>query len=182
MEENIERYGVLSSVEDSTSSYSFSNSSGETFTFEVHPLNIGKEQINEALDEIKNPNVWFISHKTSIIPPNEKQIQQALNEGLILTLSFDGTLIDNYGVRHRVFYNKDRGKYEISVSNVAKLIDKKIQVTRLNTSLIKVIQESDDPASLVSKLDNSTKELFNKLFLKMDEQEKRIIELEKRFG
>jgi hypothetical protein len=177
-----DRYGALTSIVDSTTSYSFTDSKGDTYTFEVYPINITKDDINNALEQIKNPRIWFVVYKTSITPPTERQIKHALTEGLLLVLSINCTIIDNYGIPHQVIYNKEKEKYEIMVSKISQLIDKTIKVSSFSDRLITVIKDSEDPSSLVVGLDNSTRIILNNLYGKIDEQEEIITNLQNNSG
>lgn len=174
-------YGALTSIQDLTNSYTYSDSKGNDYTFEVHPIEITKDDINKALEEIGNTRIWFVAYKTFITQPSERQINQALTDGLLLVLSINCVLIDNYGITHNVIYNKDKGKYEIKVSKVSQLINKNIKATQLVDKFISVIKESDDPSSLI-RIDNSTKIILNNLYTKMDEQEQIISNLQNNSG
>lgn len=175
-------YGALSSIQDNTNSYSMTDSKGNSYTFEVYPLNISPLEITNALNTIGNPNVWFVSYKTTITPPNEQQINKALSEGLLIVLSIKCTIFDNYGLQHSVLYNKDIGKYEISISRVAPLIGKKINVIPFSDKLISLVQDSSDPDSLVLGLDNSTRDIVNKLYGRIDEQQQIIEAIQNNSG
>jgi hypothetical protein len=177
-----DRYGALTSIVDSKNSYSFTDSKGNNYTFEVYPINITKDDIDNALAEIQNPKIWFVAYKTSITPPIERQINQALTEGLLLVLSINCTIIDNYGISHQVVYSKEKGKYQIIVSKISQLIDKTIKVSSFSDRLITVIKDSDDPSSLVLGLDNSTRIILNNLYGKIDEQEVIITNLQNNSG
>jgi hypothetical protein len=114
MEDYRPRYGALTSIIDNTVSYDVKDSSENSFTFEVAPINISEAEINNAFKD--TPDVWLISYTTSITPPTNNDINKAINEGLLIKISINCNIIDNFGTIHTLYYDKETDKYEIVVN------------------------------------------------------------------
>ncbi len=144
METYTSQYGALTEIIDSTTSYSMKDSSGTEFTFEVLPLNMTKSNIDDMTSLLPSSKVWFIAYTTTIVQPNNNEIEKALRDGLIITLSIKCTLFDNYGFPHFINFNKDKSRYEIEINkNIRNILNDPTRKP-LCDSLIKFIKNNKD--------------------------------------
>ena len=152
-------YGAITQIIDNRTSFSMKDSSGTDFTFEVVPLNMNRDDII-ALSP--SPTIWFIAYTTTILAPTNSQIQKALRDGLIITLSIKCTIYDNYGISHSIYYDTVTGLYKIE-------INKYIKNKPLCDSLIKFIKNNDDFLPLINSLLFSFDSIvFGRLFSEID--------------
>lgn len=172
-------YGAITEIVDNRTSYSMRDSTGTDYTFEVYPLIIDQSQINQAITSLDIPNFWFIDYQVTIGKPSDTDIQKALNEGLLLKLSMNCFVIDNYGITHNVEFLKDTGEYILKIHNIIKIIRKNENVMALSDLLIDFIKESDNKRLALSSIDPG-RQLFAKLFDKIKDLENRIKVLEQK--
>lgn len=154
-------YGALTQIVDNTTSYSTKDSTGTDFTFEVIPLNITESEINNALGKFTNKPVWFIRCKTELYPPDDKEINKALEDGVLIKLSMKCSVFDNYGFIHQIVFNKDASKYEIKMGNYYNH-PQAVDIIPLSNRLIDFVKEIDNPKNILG-FTNYSKLLFTKL-------------------
>lgn len=122
MAEYTDRYGAITSIINDTTSKTVIDSTGTEFLFEVVPINITEEEINEVFSVNNITNVWFINYTTSVKTPTENDIKRALTDGLIITIYIECQIIDNYGILHIIEYDKIEKKYVIKINQQLKYI------------------------------------------------------------
>lgn len=170
-------YGALTEIVDNTASYSMKDSTDTDYTFEVYPLRITQNDINEALS--KNAGVWFIAFQTNITPPFDTQIQKALQDGLLIKLSMNCILVDNFGFQHMVEFDRANEKYRIKfIQNYYHI--KNIDFIQFSDIFIDLIKESSNPKMLVQGMSVSCRVLFTKIFKHIYDLEEKVKTLEQK--
>jgi hypothetical protein len=170
-------YGKILSIVDNRTSYIHKDSNGNEYTFEVYPINITENDINNALTGISNA-VWFIAYKTTILPPTTDDIDKALTTGQLIKLSMMCNIIDNYGLAHSLSFNIPQETYSIKLNLSIHSIIKNKTVLQLSDTLIKIIKEVDNPTQAVQGLTNSSRLLIGIMMDRLDALETRLKSLE----
>jgi hypothetical protein len=170
-------YGALTDITDNRTTYSTKDSTGTDYTFEVYPLRISQNEINQALNGIDG--VWFIAFETSITSPKDTDIQTALEQGLFIKLSMNCVIIDNLGFQHMVEFDKSQERYKIKGNNLLQIL-KNIDHMPLSDVLIDVIKQSNKPKMVSQGMTAYSKILFTKVFEHIYALEERIKVLEQK--
>lgn len=144
MAESTDRYGAITSIIDNINSHSVKDSTGTDFTFEVAPINISEEEINEVYTSIGNSKVWFIHSTTSFKEPTENDIKKALDDGLLIKIYKTCQILDNYGFVHNLEYDKLKNKYTIKINQQIKYIVTNNLVLPLSNQLIYRCKQTKD--------------------------------------
>lgn len=170
-------YGALNEIIDDTKIYSMKDSTGTEFTFEVYPVKISKEEINEVLGQTKD--IWFISFEKQIQGPTDNEIKKVLEQGLIIKLSMNVILIDNFGFIHRIEFDKTNEKYKIVLTKNSHMIQY-LEHLQLSDSLIDIIKQSSSPKLLVQGLSIHSRIMFTNVFNKIKDLEEKLKILEQK--
>ena len=170
-------YGAITEIVDNTTVYSMKDSTGMEFTFEVYPININENEINETLNGLGIDNLWLIGYKTSIVAPRNNEIQKAIEEGMILKLSMNCLIVDNYGIFHKLEFDNEQRKYKIKVNSIINILIK--EVVPLSDFLIDFIKESDNIKVAIISIGQG-RQLYTKLFSKIKDLEDRVKLLEQK--
>lgn len=191
-----ENYGAINSIIDERKTLSVVDSNGIEFLFEVAPIVIYQEKIEKILEQIYNKSIRFIRYDTYLSAPTNIEIQRAVEEGKIISLRIDCSIIDNYGFVHKTTYNENNKEYNININPVIKNLSSYPEIIPLSDELIDLIKSQEYPEKFLYQLNNTTKILFNHFSFKNNElytqidnlkdiiqsQEKRLLVLEERIN
>lgn len=166
MTEFTRKYGAITSIIDDTRVYSMNDTDGTDFLFEVYPLNISEDEINETL---KDDNRWFIYYKTYITRPHSYLIKKAIDEGNIIKLSINCEVYDNYGILHNIFFDKEKEKYRINTSYKLTHLSMNT-MTPFNDKLIELIKINPTPEIFIMGINNSIRYIFGLILDRLDKQ------------
>ena len=189
-----ENYGAINSIIDERKTLSVVDSNGIEFLFEVAPIILDQEKIKKTLEQVKDKNVTFIRYDTHLNRPSNTDIHHAVEEGKIIALRIDCSIIDNYGFIHKAIYNENNKEYNIQLNPVIKTLSSYPEINPLSDDLIDLIKSQEYPEKFLYQLSNTTKIIFNHFTSKNNElnthldnltsiiqsQEKRLLVLEER--
>lgn len=161
-------YGAINEIAFSRPPYTYTDSTGTNFAFEVIPINISASEINQIKTTVYPENTsryWFISFDTKLIIPTDADINTALLQGSIITLTMSGIVIDNYGFKHLIEYDTTLNKYKINQSSLlrVKYIINYPEVQPLSNALIDCIKITGNPYQPLSSFNNYYKTIFTRL-------------------
>jgi hypothetical protein len=166
MAEYTEKYGAITSIVDNATSHSVKDSTGTEFTFEIAPINISEEEINQVYISIGNSKVWFIHYTTSFKEPTEDDIKKALNDGLLIKIYKTCQILDNYGIMHNLEYDKIQNKYIIKINQQIKYNAARLLLP-LSNQLIYRSKLTND-IGLLSGITNSDRIFLSDIFSEID--------------
>ena len=129
---SITKYGAISSIIDDRTTYTVKNVFETDFLFEVEPLKI-----------------------------TENDIKYALEQGHIIKIYISCSLFDNYGIIHRVEYDRVQNKYIIKLNQQIKTASVQ-NGTPLSDELIDIIKTSNNLIQFAG-ITNYSKVLFTSL-------------------
>jgi hypothetical protein len=158
MSEYTQNYGALSSISDPRKTLTTTDSTGTEFIFEVNQLDIQETEIREY-EKTLGANRWLIWFNTILNVPSDTEISKALENGLIIKLSFKVTTYDNYGIRHMLRYNPSVNKYVFDITYYS--IENIKSIIPFDDSLIKFIKEGENITELKIQYLNNTIRLYN---------------------
>ena len=158
---SITKYGAISSIIDDTTTYTVKDVFEIDFLFEVEPLKITEDELNKFYKDNDIEYMWFITYNISITGPTENDIKYALEQGHIIKIYISCTLFDNYGVIHRIEYDKGQNKYIIKLNQQIKTTSIR-NGTPLSNELIDIIKTSNNLIQFAG-ITNYSKVLFTSL-------------------
>lgn len=180
MTEFTPRYGAITSIVDSRTTYSMSDSTGTEYLFEFHQLNILEEDILDFEKKLSQ-NRWLIHYTTDFKPPTDEDIQNALEDGKLIKIYFAGTAYDNYGLKHSILFDEKSEKYIFNTNNYLITNDLK-SLYPLNNEIIDYIKSSASTELLLTSLNNSLRILHTYLYNDISELKKTIKQLQDRIA
>jgi hypothetical protein len=158
---SITKYGAISSIIDDRTTYTVKNVFETDFLFEVEPLKITENELNKFYEDNGIEYMWFITYNTSIVGPTENDIKYALEQGHIIKIYISCSLFDNYGIIHRVEYDRVQNKYIIKLNQQIKTASVQ-NGTPLSDELIDIIKTSNNLIQFAG-ITNYSKVLFTSL-------------------
>jgi hypothetical protein len=175
-------YGAIREIIDERTTYAMKDSTDTEFVFEMCPLHISSEEIDNFFIDNKLTNIWFIDAKISFKPPTESDIEKALNDGLIIKINFTVAILDNYGYLHSITYNEKDKKYNINLNkSVFYGKNSSEELEPYSDDLIDIIKAYSYP-KLFAGISANNRFLFGYLFNELNKSYELIKKLEEKIN